>query len=252
MVEQTGELESLRQKLLTRIHRHYHTRHQAVHIGPIHLDFVRIEDPDRVLDKVAAEQDLRERLAGGPVNVPVEQLHLPYWSELWESALGLGEHLVHQAQTSGADAAQPMAGRVVLDLGCGMGLSGTVAAALGADVTFADLEAPALLFAALNSLPFRDRVRTRRLNWQIDRLPERFDLIIGADILYERSQWEFLDFFWRHHLAAGGQVLLGEPGRQTGEKFLDWIKSRPWNLTMSHRTVPTRPVPIRIMTLMAK
>ena len=35
-----------------------------------------------------------------------------------------------------------------------MGLTGTVAAAMGADVTFADLEAPALLFARMNSLPF--------------------------------------------------------------------------------------------------
>ena len=77
----------------------------------------------------------------------------------------------------------------VLDLGCGMGLAGTVAAALGAHVLFADLEPPALLFAALNSLPWRDRIRTRRTNWRTDDLGQQFPLILGADILYEKQQW---------------------------------------------------------------
>ena len=95
---------------------------------------------------------------------------------------------------------------------------------------FADLEAPALLFARLNSLPWRRRVRTRRLNWQRDRLAEKFDLILGSDILYERKQWEYLEPFWRAHLAEGGTVLLGEPGRQTGELFMPWIVDRGWAL----------------------
>src|SRR5262245_66037430 len=98
----------------------------------------------------------------------------------------------------------------VLDLGCGMGLSGTAAAALGARVLFADLEAAALLFARLNSVPYRGRVRTRQTDWRRDNLGERFDLILGADILYERKQWENLEPFWRAHLAPSGSILLGE------------------------------------------
>ncbi len=137
----------------------------------------------------------------------------------------------------------------VLDLGCGMGLSGTAAAALGASVLFADLEPPALLFAQLNSLPFSDRIRTRRLNWQADQLDERFDLILGSDILYERQQWEFLDPFWRSHLEPRGQLLLGEPGRQTGEAFMEWIAKRGWKLVQSQQNVPSRAAPIRIFQL---
>ena len=137
----------------------------------------------------------------------------------------------------------------VLDLGCGMGLSGTVVAALGARVLFADLEAPALLFAQLNSLPWSSRVRTRRVDWRTDQLGERFDLIVGADILYERKQWDHLDPFWRAHLAPGGSVLLGEPGRPTGDAFPDWICPRGWSLQTLHQPVPTRPRPIRIFVL---
>jgi predicted nicotinamide N-methyase len=137
----------------------------------------------------------------------------------------------------------------VLDLGCGMGLSGTIAAALGARVLFADIEPPALLFAQLNSLPWASRVRARKLNWRTDRLDERFDLIVGADILYERAQWEYQEPFLRYHLAHGGQVLLGEPGRQTGDLFLDWIKPCGWELEIFAEKVPTRDKPVRILRL---
>jgi len=130
-----------------------------------------------------------------------------------------------------------------------MGLAGTVAAALGAQVLFDDLEPPALLFARLNSLPWRERVRTRQLNRQMDRLDQRFDLILGADILYERKQWDYLEPFWRQHLTPRGNVLVGEPGRQTGNDFPAWITPRGWSLSIEEQPVPTRPRPIRLFLL---
>src|SRR5690606_30155029 len=105
------------------------------------------------------------------------------------------------------------------------------------------------LFARLNSNPYHNRIRTRRLNWQTDSLGERFDLILGADILYERKQWDFLEPFWRNHLAPGGAVLLGEPGRQTGDLFIDWITPRDWRLTRHEQPVETREKPIRLLEL---
>jgi predicted nicotinamide N-methyase len=163
-------------------------------VGKLSFPFTRIENPDRVLDEVAEEADRREKVSGR--REPVEHLHLPYWAELWDSAMGVAQFLSKMdAGTSLPifSASFPS----TLDLGCGMGLSGTTAAALGARVFFADLEPPALLFARLNSLPWRRRVRTRRLNWRTGRLAERFELILGADILYERGQWEYLEPFWR-------------------------------------------------------
>lgn len=231
----------LRDKLLRRIHRHYQTITQLVRFGDLEFNFTRITDPDAVLDQVAEEEDRRERARG--TRLLEDELHLPYWAELWDSAAGLGQFLV------GPGSASP---RNVLDLGCGMGLAGTVAAALGGWVLFADLEKPALLFAALNSLPWRGRVRARQVNWRTDDLEERFDLILGADILYERAQWEHLERFWENHLEAEGQVLLGEPGRQTGDLFLDWISGRGWALERFEEPVATRPRPIRIFRLRQK
>ena len=274
-----------RQRLLARIHRRYVTITQPVRLGNLSLSFTRIADPDLVLDQVADEADRRERVSGNRESD--EHLHLPYWAELWDSAMAIGQFLAREndagtrrrgdagakgdAGTRGRGDTETITGtgtvsspsllpappcpRIpaspcqVLDLGCGMGLSGTVAAALGAHVLFADIEPPSLLFARLNSLPWAARVRTRKVDWQTDRLDERFDLILGADILYERAQWECQEPFLRHHLATGGRVLLGEPGRQTGDLFIEWIKPHGWDLEILLEKVPTREKPVRILRL---
>lgn len=251
---------SLRHKLLWRIHRRYQTVMQPVWLCGREFSFTRIADPDRVLDQVAEAEDRREKLTGHRVGEP---LHLPYWAELWDSALGLGQFLikryasVDRSSANGVETikhATPLPSPLrVLDLGCGMGLAGMVAASIGCEVTFADLEPPALLFARYNALGVapRARVRGRQLDWRTARLPWRFDVILGADILYERSQWEFLEPFWRAHLAPGGLVLLGEPGRQTGHMFVDWIGSYPWNVRHHSENVETRSTPIRLLELTA-
>ena len=249
---------ALASRLRHRIERRFALVDTSFTFGSLTLPFTRVADPDRVLDEVAAEEDRLERVSG--VRAPSDQLHLPYWAELWDSAIGLGAYLVKariedrgwriaKASTPPSSTLYPLSSLSTLDLGCGMGLAGTVAAALGARVVFADLEPPALLFARLNSMPWRERVRTRQLNWQTDRLDQRFDLIIGADILYERKQWDYLEPFWRAHIAPKGAVLLGEPGRQTGDLFVDWIAARGWQLTRHAEKVATRPQPIRLFEL---
>ena len=228
-------------RLLARIRRRFATVTDHVAFGPVRFPFTRVADPNRVLDEVAAEEDRRERTTGQRHSEP---LHLPYWAELWEAGGGVAAYLVNRFPTE-------LSGRAVLDLGCGQGLLGCVAATLGARVTFADLEAPALLFAQLNATGLGHPTDARRTNWQADQLGRRFDLIVGADILYDRTQWPHLDRFWQNHLAAGGRVLLGEPGRPTGGMFLDWLRDKPWTVAEHEQAVPTRDRPIRIFVLTA-
>jgi predicted nicotinamide N-methyase len=230
-----------RGRLLARIHRRYQTITEPVRVGPVELPFTRIADPNRVLDLIVEEEDRRDKLAGH--RRPDKELHLPYWAELWDSSLAIVEFLAQMLPRFDVPRLS------VLDLGCGMGLTGTMAASMGARVMFADLENDALLFARLNAIAYAPRVRTRQLDWQTARLTERFDLIIGADILYDKTQWQYLEPFWRGHLKPGGTVLLGEPGRQTGDLFLDWIQPHPWTLQQLKKSVPTRSAPIRLFQL---
>ena len=51
------------------------------------------------------------------------------------------------------------------------------------------------------------------------------------------------------HLAADGAVILGEPGRPTGDEFLQWIADRPWTAAMHLERIATRDKPVRVLVL---
>jgi predicted nicotinamide N-methyase len=226
-------------RLRARMARKYPLASTAMEFGGLTIDFVHIADPNRVLNEMAGREDRREKKDGR--RLEDEELHLPYWAELWDSSLALCDQVSEERES--------LRGKNVLDLGCGMGLVGTVAAAVGARVMLADLESDALLLARLNAMQFDGQVRAVRLNWRLDRLDQRFDWIIGADIIYERPQWQFLEPFWRNHLVQGGMVLIGEPNRPTGDAFLGWIAERGWHVEVSQRLIKKRQKRIRIMRL---
>ena len=245
-----------RPRLMARLHARLAGRFdlltEVIPVGPLRVHFTRVADPEAVLDAICAKIDLHERLTGQ--RVLGDSLGLPYWAELWDSAIGVGTWMAKTdwlvpAPVAGAPVGQVPPRLKVLDLGCGMGLAGTVAAMLRADVMLADLEPDCVLFARLNAIRYGNRVLARQVNWQTDDLAERFDRVLGSDVLYDRTQWPFLDAFFKNHLTPGGRVLLGEPGRQSGDDFLEWIDGRGWSLTRQVQPVPTRTVPIRLFEL---
>lgn len=68
----------------------------------------------------------------------------PYWTEAWPSSVAMARELMLRSEL--------VAGRRVADLGCGLGLAGTVAGLMGAnEVVFLDREPLALQLAMLNA-----------------------------------------------------------------------------------------------------
>src|SRR5262249_11898356 len=105
---------------------------------------------------------------------------VPYWSVLWRSGVALAREV----------AGMPLAGRRVVELGCGLGAPSLAAAASGARVlaTDGDLNALELVdrSARLNGV----RLETAAVDWSdprplLDLAP--FDLVLASDVLYERS-----------------------------------------------------------------
>src|SRR5215211_8113628 len=70
-----------------------------------------------------------------------EEEFLPYWAELWPSALALAR----------AIARRPLTGRRTIELGCGLGLPAIAAAAAGARVLATDWSRDAVAITARNA-----------------------------------------------------------------------------------------------------
>lgn len=108
-----------------------------------------------------------------------------------------------------------IAGKRILELGCGLALSSLVLKRRGADVTASDYHPLAETFllrnAAQNGL---DPIPFRRLDWAVpDTTLGRFDLIVGSDILYERGHAELLADVLERHAAPRCEVMMTDPGR---------------------------------------
>lgn len=108
-----------------------------------------------------------------------------------------------------------VAGKRVLELGCGLGLASLVLAHRGADVVASDHHPLAESFlaynAGLNDLP---ALHYRDLPWELpDTTLGRFDLIIGSDVLYERGHALQIARMMERHARPTAELLLTDPGR---------------------------------------
>lgn len=137
---------------------------------------------------------------------------LPYWAEPWPSARVLAARV----------AAERGAGRTLLELGCGSGLVTAAAAMAGYDVTASDYYADAVSFARVNAWRNAGReVAGMHLDWRA--LPgdlPRWDVVLAADVLYERPYATLVAAAIAHTLARGGRALVADPGRVAAGDFV--------------------------------
>lgn len=140
-----------------------------------------------------------------------EEEFLPYWAELWPSGLALARHV----------AALELRGRRVLELGCGLGLPSLAAALGGAEVLATDWAEDAIDLLQRNAQRNGVLLRAARLRWSEPEPMLRaapWDLVLGADLLYEaRNAEQLAELLPR----LGGDILLAEPGRPYAKEFLE-------------------------------
>jgi predicted nicotinamide N-methyase len=114
-----------------------------------------------------------------------------------------------------------VAGKRMLEVGCGLALSSLVLSRRGGNVLASDHHPLARQFlehnAALNEIPTPEYLD---LPWAVA-MPNlgRFDLIIGADVLYERDHAVLLASLVRRHAAEAAEVVVTDPGRGNSGPF---------------------------------
>lgn len=136
---------------------------------------------------------------------------LPYWAEIWPSARVLAQHIPAPQQP----------GQRLLELGCGCGYAALVAAHLGYDVLATDYYERACEFTEFNARQNGlKNVGTRLVDWR--NLPPdlgKFDVVIAADVLYDRDYDQLMAEVLAATLAPGGQAWLTDPGRHRASNF---------------------------------
>ena len=118
-------------------------------------------------------------------------------------------------------------GTRTLELGCGLGLSGLVAVSLGLRVRFTDHDRTPLGFieASAKANGFGpSSYSTAVLDWRFPTL-ERYPLIIGADVTYEKRLVPLIAGVIAAMLEPGGLALITDPNREAASGFEAALKS---------------------------
>ena len=176
----------------------------------MHDDESMLQHLDLVEEDVRGFRLLRPRAAESLISEE-EFAHdefLPYWAELWPSALALADVV----------AARDVRGLNVVELGCGLGLPSLVAARGGARVLATDWAEDAVALLRANAARNGVTLEPRRLDWRQPAELGTFDLVLAADVLYERRYVDVLVDLLR---GLGGEVLLADPGRPFLRAFLE-------------------------------
>ena len=114
-----------------------------------------------------------------------------------------------------------LAGKRVLEIGCGIGLASIVLHKMGVDITASDYHPRAQEFLNRNVVdnglaPMKFQLIDFE---QKNPLLGKFDLIIASDVLYQPQQAQNLSRFISAHSSDDVEVIVVDPGRSNRAKF---------------------------------
>ena len=184
--------------LMSTIRRKYDVHIEPLKIGTQTLKILQFEDLGQyIIDKVEREE--------------VAFLDLPFWAKVWEASYLLAHFLGSQP---------PVANQRILEIGAGIGVIGLYASLCGHRVTITDNNEDALLFARANALLNDcDDVDIRTLDWRWPEQQTRYDLIVGAEVVYDRESYDILIRFLRRMLNPDGVAYLAKNESREANAF---------------------------------
>lgn len=191
---------------------------EDVPAGDLHLRIRRPPSAEDLLDEDEFADDER----------------LPYWAEVWPSGRVL----------CGMLAGMDLAGRSVIELGGGIGTGAMVASMRGARALCTDWYPAAVEFSRWNAGNLGLDMEAVVMDWRhppaavLARAP--FDLVVGADILYEARNGEALGQLIPALCGPATEVIIADPRRPDARAFVGGMQAAGWHCTREDLAVPGR------------
>jgi predicted nicotinamide N-methyase len=171
------------------------------------------------------DQDAIKQLIASGSNATGE---VPYWSKIWPAAIALATYLQQNEDL--------IRGKIVAELGAGLGLPSLVASHLATSVWCSDIKDDAVRIAEKSAvLQGLTNVRFAVCDW--NKIPDDFvaDLVLLSDINYKPDLFENLEKLVGQLLAKGCTLLLSTPQRLMAKPFMD--KMLPFSVSQTIESV---------------
>ncbi len=186
----------------------YSLSHETLTLQGREIKILKATNIDELLDHLIEKGDDHE---------DVKDERIPYFAELWPSAIHLADYLLSNPEI--------VAGQAVLEIGSGSGLSGLAAGLAGAShVVMTDYLPDALDFAAeMWRINLDDEPTTALLDWRNRDPMMGRKVILAADVAYETRNFEPLIKTFKTLLPPDGLILLTEPSRLIAKDFIKML-----------------------------
>ncbi len=208
----------------------FKTKDISLDFKNINVKLTIIENLDELFDNLILKGD----------NHPdVLDERIPYWAELWSSAVAMSQYLIENQHLISKKDASSLAMTQVTEIGCGLGLPSIIAGKLDADVCLTDYDADALDFAKLNweqNLSHK-KVRFQQLDWRNTDPSVKADLLLASDVAYEKRAFEPLLIAFKTLLKPNGTILITEPNRPVSTAFFSNLHTEGYVVKYEQRKI---------------
>ncbi len=202
-------------------------------IGELNIRIAQIDRVDRMVREIYPDALIKHGDA-------------PVWMITWPAAFALAEYILlnHNA-----------AGLRILELGCGTAAPGIALEKAGAYVISTDYDHLTLSMARYNAQINKcNSIEIRYLDWYNPDIEDRFDLVVGSDIVYFEKSFKPLLSVIKKYVKPEGKVLLSDPGRPQMKTFLKMCVKSGFTCSETRQMLylPDSTASIRITSLLHK
>ena len=175
------------------------------------------------------EELFNEMMKKDSSSIEMKDERIPYWTELWPSAIALSEFIVEHKVVNEKTS--------VHEIGCGLSLPGIVCGKLGADVLLSDYLPEPLEVAAKNwQLNVASSPKTMLMDWRKP-IAEKCDVLLAADVAYEKRMFGTLVKAFSALIKSDGKILFSEPDRELTLPFYDLLKINGFKISTTKKVV---------------